>query len=71
MNTVPALPLWANRSLRMFMVENHEDTRVQLALLLKDLGHIVAWATTVGEALVRIPDANCDVLRGAARGSHT
>ena len=62
MNTVPALPLWAKRSLRIFVVENHEDTRLQLALLLEDLGHMVAWATTVGEALARIPEANCDVL---------
>jgi|KBSSwiStaDraftv2_1062776.scaffolds.fasta_scaffold157509_4 CheY-like chemotaxis protein len=52
----------ATRPLRIFIVENHEDTRFLLALLLEQLGHTVFTATTLAEALAAAPAARCDVL---------
>jgi CheY-like chemotaxis protein len=48
--------------LRIFIVENHEDTRFLLGLLLEQLGHAVFSATTLTETLEKLPDAECDVL---------
>ena len=48
--------------MRIFIVENHEDTRFLLGLLLEQLGHTVLGAATLSEALAAIPDAECDVL---------
>ena len=48
--------------LRVFIVENHEDTRYLLGLLLEQLGHTVASAGSVGEALDLIPDSSSDML---------
>jgi len=48
--------------LRVFIVENHEDTRYLLGLLLEQLGHTVASVGSVGEALDLIPDSNSDML---------
>lgn len=48
--------------LRVFIVENHEDTRFLLGLLLEQLGHTVLSAASVGDALAAIPGAGCDVL---------
>jgi CheY-like chemotaxis protein len=50
------------RPLRIFVVENHEDTRFLLGLLLEQLGHTVFTAVTKEEALAALPDAHCDVL---------
>jgi two-component system CheB/CheR fusion protein len=50
------------RPLRVFIVENHEDTRFLLALLLEQLGHTVFSAATLHDALAAIPAARCDVL---------
>jgi CheY-like chemotaxis protein len=52
----------AARPLRIFIVENHEDTRFLLGLLLEQLGHTVFSATTLGDTLEQLPDAECDVL---------
>jgi CheY-like chemotaxis protein len=52
----------ATRPLRIFIVENHEDTRFLLGLLLEQLGHTVLSATTLAETLEALPDAECDVL---------
>jgi CheY-like chemotaxis protein len=52
----------ATRPLRIFIVENHEDTRFLLGLLLEQLGHTVFSATTLTETLEKLPDADCDVL---------
>jgi two-component system CheB/CheR fusion protein len=52
----------AARPLRVFVVENHEDTRFLLALLLEQLGHTVFSATTLAEAVAAVPPAQCDVL---------
>jgi two-component system CheB/CheR fusion protein len=48
--------------MRIFVVENHEDTRYLLQLLLEQLGHTVLTATTLGEALEAIPPSRADVL---------
>jgi CheY-like chemotaxis protein len=52
----------AKRLLRIFIVENHDDTRYLLGVLLEQLGHTVESAATLGEALVMVPAARCDVL---------
>ncbi len=48
--------------MRIFVVENHDDTRFLLALLLEQLGHTVLTATTLAEALEAIPHARADLL---------
>jgi len=50
------------RPLRIFVVENHEDTRFLLQLLLEQLGQTVFSAPTLGEALEAVPRARADVL---------
>jgi two-component system CheB/CheR fusion protein len=55
-------PAGATRPLRIFIVENHEDTRFLLGLLLEQLGHVVFSATTLAETLEKLSDAECDVL---------
>lgn len=50
------------RRLRIFVVENHEDTRVLLCILLEQMGHTVRTAATMDEALREIPRSDCDVL---------
>ena len=48
--------------MRIFVVENHEDTRFLLQLLLEHFGHTVLTATTLAEAIEAIPGARADVL---------
>jgi len=48
--------------LRIFIVENHDDTRELLRMLLETLGHTVDTATTMHEALQRLPASRSDVL---------
>ncbi len=48
--------------LRVFVVENHEDTRVALQQYLEMLGHEVQSAASGRAALEALPRANCDVL---------
>ena len=48
--------------LRIFVVENHDDTRVLLCILLEQMGHSVKTAASMNEALREIPRSNCDVL---------
>ena len=50
------------RPLRIFVVENHDDTRFLLQLLLEQLGHTVLTASTLAEAIEAIPAARADVL---------
>ena len=59
--SVTAVP-GASRPLRIFVVENHEDTRFLLVLLLEQLGHTVFAAASLDEALAALPPARCDVL---------
>ena len=48
--------------LRIFVVENHVDTRESLCLLLRSFGHTVFSADCVSEALEHLPHDDCDVL---------
>ncbi|MBC8119395.1 MAG: response regulator [Burkholderiaceae bacterium] len=50
------------KSLRVFIVENHADTREFLTFMLEELGHTVLVADTMSRALLEVPAANCDVL---------
>ena len=52
----------AKRPMRIFVVENHEDTRFLLCLLLEQLGHTVLSSSTLAGALAELPRAHCDVL---------
>jgi CheY-like chemotaxis protein len=54
--TPAALPL------QIFIVENHEDTLKYLRMYLETLGHIVAAATNMADALEKIPHQKIDLL---------
>jgi CheY-like chemotaxis protein len=49
-------------ALRIFVVEDHQDTLQVLQTHLEQLGHSVLSASTKAEALKEIPGANCHVL---------
>ncbi|MGH6611252.1 MAG: response regulator [Burkholderiaceae bacterium] len=49
-------------ALRVFVVENHADTRDFLIFMLEELGHTVSAADTMGKALRDVPASDCDVL---------
>jgi CheY-like chemotaxis protein len=48
--------------LRIFVVENDNDTLAAIQIYLEQLGHIVFSARSKAEALKKIPPANCHVL---------
>ncbi|HEV8543746.1 MAG TPA: response regulator [Verrucomicrobiae bacterium] len=48
--------------MRIFVVENHQDTLKSLELYLADLGHEVATARTIESALVDLPSFGADML---------
>ena len=50
------------RALRILLVENHPDTRLSLAMLLEQCGHVVVSAETMGEALDLLATQDWDVL---------
>ena len=50
------------RPLRIFVVEDHPDTLKYLTLYLHSVGYTVCSACTLADALVRIPEEQCDVL---------
>ena len=54
--------LKASRLLRIFVVEDHQDTLQALCLYLKYVGHSVRSARTKEEALKKIPQGDNDVL---------
>ena len=49
-------------ALRVFVVENHVDTRESLCMLLQSFGHTVLSADTMAQALQLLPHGDCDVL---------
>ena len=55
--TIPVL-----RPMRIFVVENHVDTRELLSMYLEGMGHTVFSAGTMADALAKLPGAGCDVL---------
>ena len=48
--------------LRIFLVEDHEDTLHWLTIYLQQMGHCVRSAASMSAALAALPSANCDVL---------
>ncbi|MDH0865860.1 response regulator [Mitsuaria sp. GD03876] len=48
--------------LRVFVIENHDDTRRTLSQLLSMLGHDVRCAASMQEALAALPAAEPDVV---------
>lgn len=52
----------ASRPLQIFIVENHEDTLKYLRMYLETLGHTVASATSMADALKKIPGQKIDLL---------
>ena len=57
-----ASPSSRSRRLRIFVVENHDDTRVLLCILLEQMGHTVKTAASMNEALRAMPRGQWDVL---------
>lgn len=49
-------------ALRIFIVEDHQDTLKYLSLYLQQSGHAVQSARTVKQALETLATADCDVL---------
>ncbi len=49
-------------SLRVFVVENHDDTLTALRYYLEDFGHQVESAQSVSEALEKLPHSRLQVL---------
>lgn len=60
-STPPAAP-GSRARLRVFIVENHDDTRFLLGLLLEQLGHSVQAASTLSAALDDAGSGDFDVL---------
>ena len=52
----------SSKPLRIFVVENHRDTREYLQLYLETLGHTVQAADSMTKALAALPGSDCDVL---------
>jgi two-component system CheB/CheR fusion protein len=50
------------RPLRIFLVENHQDTVKYIRLYLEYSGHTVLTAPDMATALRQIPESRCDVL---------
>lgn len=48
--------------LKVYVVENHVDTREFLTFMLEELGHTVMVADTMSTALREAPACDCDVL---------
>ena len=48
--------------LKIFLVEDHEDTLHWLTLYLEQMGHRVQSAATMAEAMAALPNARCEVL---------
>lgn len=48
--------------MRIFVVENHEDTLKYLKMYLESRGHSVFAVRTKSEALVAIPSTDCDMF---------
>ena len=49
-------------ALRIFVIEDHDDSLQALRIYLEYLGYVVLSARTKAEALDEMPTANCDIL---------
>jgi DNA-binding response OmpR family regulator len=50
------------RPVRLFLVENHQDTVRYMKLYLEQLGYQILVAANMATALREIPDSQCDIL---------
>ena len=57
-----AIPTQSPDALRIFVVENHPDTLLYLQMYLEAIGHRVASARTIKDALTGLAAAEYDVL---------
>lgn len=48
--------------LRIFVIEDEDDTLAAIQIYLEQLGHVVFSARSKAEALEKMPPANCQVL---------
>ena len=55
-------PAGTGEPLRVFVVENNEDTRTLLGMLIEQNGDEVVSAASVAEALERFPESRCSVM---------
>lgn len=55
-------PVDPSAALRIFVVENDNDSRLMLTLLLEQMGHAVVSAVTIDAALAALPASGCNVL---------
>ncbi len=63
MTSYPAAPSpGSSAKLRIFIVENHDDTRFLLGLLLEQLGHSVTAVATMSDAIDGAGSGDWDVL---------
>ena len=62
MTSTPTASPGSRATLRIFIVENHDDTRFLLGLLLEQLGHSVQAVATVSDALDAAGSGDFDVL---------
>lgn len=62
MTSQPAPSPGSSAKLRILIVENHDDTRFLLGLLLEQLGHSVQAAATMSDALDDAGSGEFDVL---------
>lgn len=58
----PAASASSPSRLRVFVVENHDDSRLVLTMLLSQMGHEVKSASSMNEALQALPEAGAQVL---------
>ena len=56
------LPAGRGEPLHVFVVENNDDTRTLLTILIEQGGDVVVSAANVAETLERFPGSRCDVL---------
>jgi two-component system CheB/CheR fusion protein len=52
----------ADEGLRVFIVEDHDDTLKYLKLYLEQSGHRVEYARSLRQATESLPSSDCDVL---------
>ncbi len=52
----------AAQGLRVFLVENHDDSRLIIGMMLRALGHEVTSAASMQEALAALAETTPDVL---------
>ncbi len=60
--TAPTTTDQPAKPLRVFVVDDHRDTREMVQMYLEACGYVVSSASTITAALEALPQADCDVL---------